>query len=415
MSYPFFIARRIYSRQDGTGRVSRPAITIAIAGIAIGLTVMLVSLAIALGFKNEVRGKIIGFSSHIQVANYSRSETFESRPVAAPDSLIESLRNAHSDISHVQRFAIKAGMITTDNHFQGILLKGVGEEFDTTFLARHLVAGSIPCFSDTVSSGKALVSQTLANRLNLEVGDKLYTYFIDKNVRARRFIISGIYQTNFAEYDTRLLISDLYTARRLNNWQEDQVSGIELYLRPEADMEFVGQSVGKLVNRQVDTYGNSYLAQTIDQIYPSIFAWLEVLDTNVLVILILMTAVAGFTMISGLLILILERTNMIGILKSLGANDLSIRTIFLYFATFLIGKGMLYGNIVALIIYFVQTHYSLIRLDPATYYVDSVPMQLSLLPWLLVNVATLLVSILMLVGPSMLISRIKPAQSIRFE
>lgn len=415
MSYPFFIARRIYSRQDGAGRVSRPAITIAIAGIAIGLAVMLVSLAIALGFKNEVRGKIIGFSSHIQVANYSRSETFESRPVAASDSLIESLRNVDSDIAHVQRFAIKAGLLTTDNSFQGILLKGVGEEFDTTFLARHLIAGSIPCFSDSVASGKVLISQTLANRLELGVGDKLYTYFIGKNVRARRFIVSGIFQTNFAEYDNRLLISDLYTARRLNNWHPDQVSGIELYLRPEADMEQVGQSVGSLVNRRVDAYGNSYLAQTIDQIYPSIFAWLEVLDTNVLVILILMTAVAGFTMISGLLILILERTNMIGILKSLGATDLSIRSIFLYFASFLIGKGMLYGNIVALIIYFVQTHFSLIHLDPATYYVDSVPMQLSLLPWLLVNIATLLVSILMLVGPSMLISRIKPAQSIRFE
>lgn len=418
-SFPLFIARRIYSdpSPESGGRVSKPAITIALAGIAIGLTVMILSIAIAMGFKQEVKEKVTGFAAHIQVANYSRSgNLYETRPVVGDDSLRTAILQSSAGISHVQRYTMKPGMLKTDDNFQGIILKGIGQEYDTTFLSRHLIAGRIPLFTDSVASGEILVSKTLADRLGIRTGDRISTYFIQENVRARRFTVCGIYQTNFAEYDNRFLITDLYTAGRLNSWKDPAlVSGMEVAIAPGADLEACTDQLGQLVNRRTDRYGNAYLAQSIEQLYPSIFAWLEVLDTNVLVIIILMTGVAGFTMISGLLILILERTNMIGVLKALGAADDAIRRIFLLFAVFLIGRGLLWGNVIGIGLCLLQQSARLIRLDPTTYYVDAVPVLLDIPALLLLNLSTLVISVAMLLGPSLLISRIKPAKAIRFE
>ena len=417
MSLPLFIARRIYGNNDaGLSRVSRPAVTIAMVGIAVGMVVMILSLAIALGFKQEIRDKVIGFGSHIQVANFSRTDVYETRPVVGSDSICEIIRQASLGVEHVQRFAIKPGMLKTEDSFQGIILKGIGQEYDTTFLANHLVEGRIPLFTDTVSSGEVLVSRQVASKMGLQVGDKINTYYIEQNVRARRFTISGIYETNFAEYDDRFFITDIYTASRLNNWKSaDLVSGLELRVSPKFSVEQCTDEVASVINRQIDRYGNAYLAQSIDQLYPSIFAWLDVLDTNVVVVLILILGVAGFAMISGLLILILERTNMIGILKALGATDLTIRRIFLYFSSFLILKGMFWGNLIGILLCLIQKYLGVVRLDPQTYYVEVVPMLMDLPILLLLNALTLLVSVLMLVGPSLLISRIKPVKAIRFE
>ncbi|MBR5804091.1 MAG: ABC transporter permease [Bacteroidaceae bacterium] len=417
MSLPLFIARRIYGNNDaGLSRVSRPAVTIAMVGIAVGMVVMILSLAIALGFKQEIRDKVIGFGSHIQVANFSRTDVYETRPVVGSDSICEIIRQASLGVEHVQRFAIKPGMLKTEDSFQGIILKGIGQEYDTTFLANHLVEGRIPLFTDTVSSGEVLVSRQVASKMGLQVGDKINTYYIEQNVRARRFTISGIYETNFAEYDDRFFITDIYTASRLNNWKSaDLVSGLELRVSPKSSVEQCTDEVASVINRQIDRYGNAYLAQSIDQLYPSIFAWLDVLDTNVVVVLILILGVAGFAMISGLLILILERTNMIGILKALGATDLTIRRIFLYFSSFLILKGMFWGNLIGILLCLIQKYLGVVRLDPQTYYVEVVPMLMDLPILLLLNALTLLVSVLMLVGPSLLISRIKPVKAIRFE
>ena len=417
MSLSLFIARRIYgSSAPQDARVSRPAVTIAMIGIAIGLVVMMLSVAIALGFKQEVRDKVIGFGSHIQVANFSRTDVYETRPVVGSDSIRQVIRQSSPGVKHIQRFAIKPGMLKTEDNFQGIILKGIAQEYDTTFLANHLVEGRIPHFTDSVASGEVLVSRQVADKMGLHVGDKINTYYIEKNVRARRFTISGIFQTNFTEYDDRFFITDLYTASRLNNWKDrDLVSGMELQILPDASLEQCADEVASVINRQTDRYGNAYLAQSIEQLYPSIFAWLEVLDTNVVVILVLMLGVAGFTMISGLLILILERTNMIGILKALGAPDITIRRIFLYFSAFLILKGMFWGNLIGISLCLAQKYGGIVHLDPKTYYVEVVPVLIDVPLLLLLNLFTLLVSVLMLVGPSLLISRIKPVKAIRFE
>ncbi len=417
MSLSLFIARRIYgSSAPQDARVSRPAVTIAMIGIAVGLVVMMLSVAIALGFKQEVRDKVIGFGSHIQVANFTRTDVYETRPVVGSDSIRQVIRQSSPGVKHIQRFAIKPGMLKTEDNFQGIILKGIAQEYDTTFLANHLVEGRIPHFTDSVASGEVLVSRQVADKMGLHVGDKINTYYIEKNVRARRFTISGIFQTHFTEYDDRFFITDLYTASRLNNWKDrDLVSGMELRISPDASLEQCADEVSSVINRQTDRYGNAYLAQSIEQLYPSIFAWLEVLDTNVVVILVLMLGVAGFTMISGLLILILERTNMIGILKALGAPDLTIRRIFLYFSAFLILKGLFWGNLIGISLCLAQKYGGIVHLDPKTYYVEVVPVLIDVPLLLLLNLFTLLVSVLMLVGPSLLISRIKPVKAIRFE
>ena len=376
----------------------------------------MLSVAIALGFKQEVRDKVVGFGSHIQVANFSRTDVYETRPVVGSDSIRQVIRQASPGVKHIQRFAIKPGMLKTEDNFQGIILKGIAQEYDTTFLANHLVEGRIPHFTDSVASGEVLVSRQVADKMGLHVGDKINTYYIEKNVRARRFTISGIFQTHFTEYDDRFFITDLYTASRLNNWKDrDLVSGMELQILPDASLEQCADEVASVINRQTDRYGNAYLAQSIEQLYPSIFAWLEVLDVNVVVILVLMLGVAGFTMISGLLILILERTNMIGILKALGAPDITIRRIFLYFSAFLILKGMFWGNLIGISLCLAQKYGGIVHLDPKTYYVEVVPVLIDVPLLLLLNLFTLLVSVLMLVGPSLLISRIKPVKAIRFE
>ena len=283
-------------------------------------------------------------------------------------------------------------------------------------MKKHLLEGEIPAFSDTASTNRTLISRTIANKLQVGTGDKLYTYYIeDDKVRARRLEVCGIYQTNFTLYDDLFLITDLYTVNRLNNWKPDQVSGVEMEVTDYGILETVRESVREQVDMQKDRYGNTYYTQTVEESYPQIFAWLDLLDMNVWVILILMTGVAGFTMISGLLIIILERTNMIGVLKALGADNLAIRKVFLSFSVFLIGRGMLWGNVIGLAFIGVQSCFRVFKLDPTTYYVDSVPVEFSVWWWVLLNVCTLFVSVLMLVGPSYLITRIHPAKSIRFE
>ena len=259
------------------------------------------------------------------------------------------------------------------------------------------------------------MSRTIADKLHLKLGDKIYTYYIEDNVRARRLTVAGIYQTNFSAYDDLFLITDLYTVNRLNGWQKGQVSGMELEVNEYSRLEPVKEEIRARVDTQVDAYGGTYYTQTVEEVNPQIFAWLDLLDMNVWVILFLMTGVAGFTMISGLLIIILERTNMIGVLKALGADNFAIRKIFLSFSVFLIGRGMLWGNIIGVALCFIQSQFHLFKPDPATYYVDRVPVEFNIWIYLLLNVCTLLVSVLMLVGPSFLVTRIHPAKSIRFE
>lgn len=415
MDWKLFVARRIYRSKEGEKEVSKPAILIATWGIAIGLAVMIVAVAVVVGFKHEVRDKVVGLGSDITITHFDALKSYETIPVMMGDSLMNDLQ-ATEGVKHVQRYSTKPGMIMTDDNFLGMVLKGVAQEYDWTFLRKHLLEGEIPVFSDSASTNRTLISRTIANKLNIHTGDKLYTYYIEgENVRARRLEVAGIYQTNFSLYDDLFLLTDLYTVNRLNNWKGDRVTGVELEVVDYDRLEDVKENIREKVDLQVNRYGNTYYTQTVEENNPQIFAWLDLLDMNVWVILILMTGVAGFTMISGLLIIILERTNMIGILKAVGADNLAIRKIFLSFSVFLIGRGMLWGNLIGLAFVVAQSQFRLFKLDPATYYVDSVPVEFNVWWWVLLNVCTFLVSVLMLVGPSYLITRIHPAKSIRFE
>ena len=411
MGWKLFIARRIYRSDEGRKEVSKPAVRIAVAGIAIGLAVMIVSVAVVIGFKHQVRDKVIGMGSEIVVSGIDGADLYQMTPVVAEDSLLDSFRRI-AGVSHVQRYSTKPGMIMTSDNFQGMMVKGVGQEYDWTYLRAHLLEGEIPAFSDSAASNAVVVSRSIADRLSLKVGDRLFTYFVEDNVRARRLKVAGIYQTNFSAFDDYFLITDLYTVNRLNNWKPGQVGGVEISVAGYGRLEEVNDGIRSALGEHTDRYGEYYCSRTAEELYPQIFAWLDLLDTNVWVILILMTGVAGFTMISGLLIIILERTNMIGVLKALGADNASVREIFLAFSVFLIGRGMVWGNVVGLGCCLVQYLFEPIRLDPVTYYVSAVPVELHAGWILLLNVCTLLVSVLMLVGPSYLVSRIHPAKSI---
>lgn len=415
MNLPLFIAKRIYSDQGDKRKVSRPAIKIATIGVAIGLAVMLVSVSVVLGFKHTIQNKAIGFGSHIQVGDFMTLQGDEQYPIQMDDSMMSVLRNIPG-VKHVERFAIKQGILKTNSDFLGVAFKGIGPEFDSTFIHQNMVEGSIPKFSDVESHNKILVSKIMADKLNLKCGDKIFAYFIDhQGVRVRRFSICGIYQTNLTQYDQVICFVDLYTAVKLNGWKSDQTSGAELTVKDFSKLAATEQVLVNKVNRTQDHYGETYSSRTIQEINPNIFHWLDLLDLNVWMILALMIAVAGVTMISGLLIIILERTTMIGVLKALGARNRTIRKTFLWFAAFIIGKGLLIGNIIGIGVILLQHFTGLAKLDPATYYVSTVPVEFNIPIFIVLNIATLLVSVFVLIAPSYLISHIHPAKSMRYE
>ena len=415
MNFPLFIAKRLYSDQGDKRKVSRPAIHIAVAGVAIGLIVMIISVCVVLGFKHTIRDKVIGFGSHIQVADFMTLQQMNQYPVVMNDSMIQVIKKAPG-VKHVQRFAMKEGILKTDEDCLGVGFKGVGPEWDSTFIHENMVEGSIPKFDDQASHNKILISKLMADKLRLKAGQRIFAYFIDNNgVRTRRFTISGIYQTNLKKYDEVMVYADLYTVVKLNGWEENQASGAELTVNDFNQLQTTEDYIIKNINRTVDQYGETYSSATIKELNPQIFQWLNLMDLNVWVILGLMLAVAGVTMISGLLIIILERTSMIGVMKALGARNNTIRHTFLWFAAFIIGKGLLYGNILAFAILLIQKYTGLVKLDAQTYYVSTVPVEFNWIYIIALNVATLLISVFILVAPSYLISHIHPAKSMRYE
>lgn len=415
MNVPYFLARRIYADNDNQKKVSRPAVRIAIIGVAVGLAVMIVSVCVVLGFKHAIRDKVVGFGSHIQVAEFSMLQQGTDSPIEVDDSVMNVLQHIEG-VKHVQRFAMKQGILKTDSDFLGVAFKGVGPEFDSTFIHQHLLEGTVPKFSDKSSGNKILVSKVMADKLKLTCGSRIFAYFIDDSgVRTRRFTIAGIYQTNLTQYDNVMCYVDLYTAVKLNGWQEDMASGAELQVDHFDKLDEVENRVVKLVNRTTDKYGNTYSSKTIKELSPQIFSWLDLLDLNVWIILIIMMAVAAVTMISGLLIIILERTQMIGLMKALGARNPMVRHTFMWFAAFIIGRGLLWGNMIALALVALQYFTGIVKLDPATYYVSSVPVEVNVLFVVLLNIGTLLISLLVLIGPSFLISHIHPAKTMTYE
>jgi lipoprotein-releasing system permease protein len=406
-----FLARRLYSSHQPSKRISSPAIRVAMLGVSIGIIAMILSVSIVVGFKNQVREKVVGFGSHIQVTSYDNKATFETNPIAFSDSVLNALEKTDG-VVHSQLFITKPGIIKTDEDFQGIVLKGVGKDFDWNFIRQNMAEGRI---LNPNNSNEIVISRYIANRLNLKLGDSFLTYFIKDAVTARKFNIVGIYETNFEEYDKLFSITNLEILQRLNGWDKDQYSGIELTIKDFGQLDYVKQNIFFKMSIIYDRQGHSYFTKSIRDMNPGIFSWLELLDMNTIIIIILMLIVSGVTMISGLLIIILEHTNLIGILKSMGVRNSKIRKIFLYFASFIILKGMFWGNMIGLALCLLQKQYGFVKLDPSTYYLSQVPIELNGWYILAINIGTLIISMAMIVGPSYMIARISPAKSIKFE
>lgn len=412
--FTWFIASRLFRHSDDVKRVSKPAIRIATLGVAVGVAIMLLSTGVVLAFQSEIRNKVLGFGSHIQVINYDSQNSEQYKPIVFNTetfSLLDSVPGAQT----ISPFCIKPGMLKTDNTFRGVMFKGVGERYDYSFFRKHLVEGEITSFPDTSATGKLIISQSLSKQMSLKVGTDVYAYFFEDKVKARKFKVSAIYCTNLTDFDNKLVFTDVSTVQRLLGFDTYQYSGAEIWLNDFTQLPEASSYIINNVNRTQDPYGAYYTSMSIYEMYPQIFAWLQLLNLDVWVILILMVCVAGVTMISGLLIIILERTNFIGILKALGASNSRMRHIFLYFSFFVILRGLIYGNVLAFAIIFIQQQWHLIHLDPSVYYVEAVPVTINWLYFAIINVATLLICVLALVIPSYLISNIHPAKSIRFE
>ena len=412
MNTELFIVRRIIGARKGRS-FSRSIVGIATFGIALGLTVMIVAVAIVTGFKMEISNKVTGFGAHIQVLNLDSNLSYETNPVPAS---LESLDQARTleGIKNIQPFAIKAGIIKTGEEIHGAVLKGVDRQYDWAFIEEHLTEGSVFRVNDSVRGKQVVISKNTARLLKLGVGDQFTMYFIQDPPRARTFAIAGIYSTSLEEFDRLYVYADIKQVQRLNDWHGGQVSGHEVMLEDMSELRGIANQVRELVGFNFLEDGSRLKVETIEERYTQIFDWLNLQDMNVVVLILLMLIVAGFNMISGLLILILERTNMIGILKGLGTSNASIRKIFLYQSGYLTLVGLFWGNIIGLTLCLVQKYFGLISLDPSSYYLDTVPINLNLLHILLLNLGTMAITFLFLLLPSMIIARISPDKSIRF-
>ena len=415
MSFELFIARRIYADKTEDGeRFSRPAIRIAMLGVAIGVAVMLISLAVVLGFKHEVSEKVIGFGGHIQVLSLTQNQNYEMMPVLTNDTLVRKVKQVQG-IDHIQRFATKIGILKTEENFRGLTFKGVGEDYDLSFFRKSLVEGEMPHFSSRKATNEMLLSKKVAGDLGVKVGDRVFAYFMgDEAMRARRFKVTGIFATNMNDYDRNYVITDIYTVRKLNGWDAEMSSGLEVTVSDFDRVESITQQL-QFLHQGADRYGVTYGVFSIKDLAAHTFSWLAVLDMNVVMILILMILVSTFTVVSGLLIIMLERINMIGTLKVLGATNGAVRRVFIHFSVMLVGRGLLWGNLIGLLLCWLQQHYHLLALDASVYYIDSVPVQFNWPLILAVNAITLLISTLVIWGSSHLISIGKPSDTLRYE
>jgi lipoprotein-releasing system permease protein len=415
MNFPYFIAERlIKGRREGTS-FSRPINIIAIIGIALGLAVMIIAVATLTGFKQQIRDKVVGFGSHIQVVNFDANYSFETAPVSISSDFVPKIKSLPG-IRHVEVFATKAGIIKTRENIQGIVLKGIGPDFDWSYFKSCMVDGKVITVSDTGSiSNRVVISKKLSGMLNLRTGDSISAYFIQQPARSRRFVISGIYETSLEEFDKIFVFCDIRHIKRLNGWEDDQVSGFEIFINDFDELEKMTLDIQEVIGYRLQEKEATVKVRNIREKYPQIFDWLNFQDMNVVIVIILMLIVAGFNMISGILILILEKTNMIGILKALGSEDKTIRRIFIYQAAYLIGKGLFWGNLIGIGFAYLQLKTGFITLDPSSYYLKTVPINLDILHILLLNAGTMAVIILMLLIPSQLVSRITPVKAIKYD
>lgn len=413
MNLELYIARRLRTGNQNS-RLSAPSVRIATIGIALGLSVMILAVAIITGFKQEVMDKVTGIGSHIRISNFDSNNSFESHPIER-DSVFVSTLFQTGNIKAVQAYATKPGIIRANEQMQGIVLKGYDGSFDPSFITKNLVDGQSIHFDNTQRSDSVLVSQSTADALFLDIGDDFNIYFFQDRIKARKFIVAGLFETNLTEFDDLFLLCDLRHIQRLNSWTSQQISGYEVTINDFDKLDQVAYETYLLSANRLDKEGSSLISRHIKEIYPQIFGWLDIIDVNVWVILLLMLLVSGVNMISGVLILIMERSSTIGILKAMGAPDWNIRKVFLYLSGFLVSRGMLWGNIIAISLCLLQHYFRIVPLDPVNYYVDAVPINLKLTHLLLLNVGTLITIVAMMVIPSILITRISPIKSIQFD
>lgn len=406
MNFEYFISRRI--RLKSGASFSRPIIKVSIAGIALGLAVMIISVAILNGFQKEIKQKVVGFGSHIQISHFDSNNSYEPTPISIGENDLKKIE-AIEGVEHVNSFGLKAGIIKTDQQIHGIVLKGIDKDYDWSFFQQKIVQGKAPVFQDSAATNDLLISKKIADLLNFKAGDDVRVYFIiDNSVRGRKFKISGIYDTGLMEFDEMYILGDIRHIRRLNDWTEGEVSGYEVLIDDFKNLDRISEKVYSTIGFDLNT-------QTIKQLYPQIFDWIEIQDLNVIIILILMTLVSGITIISTLLILILEHTRDIGILKAMGARVNSVRKIFLYTSAYIALYGLVWGNGVALILIWAQKTFGLIPLPPESYFLSQVPVSINIWEILIINAVTLIVCFIMMLIPSLVIKYISPIRAIRFE
>ncbi len=409
MNLEYFISKNIVKGDSRSKKITKPIIRISIVAIALGLIVMIVALSIVAGFQREIRNKVIGFGSHVQITSYDSQNTYEASPISIKQDFYPSLDTVNG-IKHVQIFATKPGIIKTKEEIYGVVVKGIGNDFDWTFFNEKIVEGSSFIIDSEKTEKDVLLSEHIASKMKLKVGDKMFLYFIQENgqLRPKDFIVKGIYRTGLEQFDNLYVIADIAHIQKRNGWTKDQIGGFEVLIDNYKDLDKMGDYV-------YDNVGYDLHASTIKEQNPDIFNWLNLQDYNVNIIIILMVIVAVINIVSALLILILERTNMIGILKALGMPNWNVRKIFLYNATYLIVKGLIWGNAIGISLCLIQQRFGILTLPEESYYVAIVPIELNLINVLFLNVGTLVVCILMLLIPSYVITKISPVKAIRFD
>lgn len=409
----FFIARRLSDRQGGHS--NRVMTRVALLSVVIGVAVMIVALSVILGFKHEISSKVAGFGSHVRIVRLDGNVSYETRPVSARQPFVEEVR-ALPWVRHVHRFALKAGIMKTGEGIQGVVLKGVDRDFDPSFFRDYLTEGEIPAFGDSVRTKDVLISETLARLMKLRTGDRFEMLFVQDPPRRDRFKVKGIYDSQLPEFDRVTVLTDLRNVQRLNGWGADSVTGFEVGLDGFTDLEERTGAIDGLVARRSERKaGGNVIAENVKDLYPNLFEWLEIQDVNVAIIVTIMLLVSGFTMVSAVLILLLERTSMIGILKAMGMRDATLQRIFLLRSARIVLKGMIIGNAVGLACCLVQRQWGPVRLDASGYFLTVVPVYLDWGYLLLLNAGCFVVILLMQVVPTFLVTRISPQKTVKYE
>ena len=406
----YFLAKRFFRGHTNTRRgASKPAIRVAICGIALGLAVMLLSVSVLAGFKEELTKKITGFAAEIEVLNLATLQLPDAHPISLPPYIEEKIQNIEN-VTHLQKVALKIGVLKTGTHFKPIHLKGIDETYDTTYLNEALIEGRLPVLSPDSATNEIVLSRRIANTLDLKVGERIYAYFFEDNIKMRRMHIVGIYDTNLKQFDESTVITDRYTVCKLNGWSNKEYSEIELNTASFDKLDQTLQQVREALNGF-----HKISAISVNEHYPQVFSWLNILNTNVWVVLVLMLGVAVFTVSSGLLIIMLERTPAIGILKAMGATDGQLRATFIKLAMLITARGVLLGNTIALTLLILQQKFHFVKLDPDHYYVTEVHVVINPYIIVLINAVTVLLIFLSLFIPTLVLSKITPVKAIKFD